>query len=76
MDHSITGSKLADLLELNCKGELHPKYLKCDNGPEFRREELDKWCFEIILKLFFPGQVHQLITAILKVSMGLLEMNV
>jgi len=57
VDHSITGRKLADFLELNCKGETHPKYLKCDNGPEFKSKELDRWCFENNIGIIFsrPG---------------------
>lgn len=57
IDHSITGKKLADLLEINCKGELYPRYLKCDNGLEFRSKELDKWCFDNGIDIIFsrPG---------------------
>lgn len=58
VDTSINGLKLAELLEQECEGNSYPKYFKCDNGPEFRSKELDKWCFEKGIEIIFsrPGK--------------------
>lgn len=58
VDTSINGNKLTELLEEACEEYNYPKYFKCDNGPEFRSKELDKWCFAKGIEIIFsrPGK--------------------
>lgn len=57
-DFSIPGKKLVDILEEYCEENYYPKILKCDNGPEFRSKELDKWCYKKGIQIQFsrPGK--------------------
>lgn len=56
-DFSINGKKVVELLEQCCEENYYPEILKCDNGPEFRSKELDKWCFDKGIEIQFsrPG---------------------
>jgi putative transposase len=55
---SITGKDVAEVLERSCEIFGYPEYIQCDNGPEFRSRELDKWCYENAVKMIFirPGK--------------------
>lgn len=57
-DYSIPGNRVKELLELIAEHYGYPKYLKCDNGPEFRSMDIDKWCYENNVKILFsrPGK--------------------
>jgi putative transposase len=54
---SIKGSDVADILYRACENHEYPDFIQCDNGPEFRSQELDKWCYDNGIKLIFsrPG---------------------
>lgn len=55
---SITGKDVSEILERTCEADGYPEYIQCDNGPEFRSRELDKWCYENGIKMIFirPGK--------------------
>lgn len=55
---SITGNDVANILERVCESRGYPKFIQCDNGPEFRSRELDKWCYGKGIKILFsrPGK--------------------
>ena len=55
---SINGREVADRVEQACEIHGYPEFIQCDNGPEFRSKELDKWCYEHGVKLIFtrPGK--------------------
>ena len=55
---SITGRDVAEILYRTCESHGYPEYIQCDNGPEFRSFELDKWCYENGIKMIFtrPGK--------------------
>lgn len=55
---SITGRDVSEILERTCDILGYPEYIQCDNGPEFRSRELDKWCYENGVKMIFirPGK--------------------
>ena len=55
---SITGKDVAETLSRTCESVGYPDYIQCDNGPEFRSKELDKWCYDNGIKLIFsrPGK--------------------
>lgn len=55
---SITGRDVSGILERACETNGYPEYIQCDNGPEFRSLELDKWCYENGVKMIFirPGK--------------------
>ncbi len=55
---SITGKDVSEILERACEAVGYPEYIQCDNGPEFRSRELDKWCYENGIKMIFirPGK--------------------
>ncbi len=58
VDFSITGKNVSDILERTCESIGYPEFLKCDNGPEFRSQELDRWCYDNGVKIIFsrPGK--------------------
>ena len=55
---SITGKDVSEILEKACESAGYPEYIQCDNGPEFRSRELDKWCYNNGIKMIFirPGK--------------------
>jgi putative transposase len=55
---SITGKDVSEILARACENFGYPEYIQCDNGPEFRSAELDRWCYENRVKLVFtrPGK--------------------
>lgn len=55
---SITGKDVSEIIERACETFGYPEYIQCDNGPEFRSQELDKWCYENSIKIIFirPGK--------------------
>jgi putative transposase len=55
---SITGNDVTNILERAGESRGYPKFLQCDNGPEFRSKELDRWCYERGVKILFsrPGK--------------------
>jgi len=55
---SITGKDVAEILERACESMGYPEFIQCDNGPEFRSQELDRWCYEKGIKIVFtrPGK--------------------
>ncbi len=56
--YSITGNHLSEILEEACEIHGYPEIIQCDNGPEFRGQELDKWCFKHGIKISYsrPGK--------------------
>ena len=44
--YSITGNHLTEILEEVCEINGYPEIIQCDNGPEFRSQDLDKWCYK------------------------------
>lgn len=62
VDTSISGERVMRVLELlkEKRGGL-PKYLRCDNGPEFRSKALDLWAYQNQVELNFiePGKPMQ-----------------
>lgn len=55
---SIAGVYLTEILEQACEIYGYPEVIQCDNGPEFRGQELDKWCFRHNIKINYtrPGK--------------------
>lgn len=55
---SITGRAVTEILEFICEENGYPEYIKCDNGPEFRSQDLDEWCFKKGVKILYsrPGK--------------------
>ncbi len=55
---SITGKDVSEIIERACEAIGYPEYIQCDNGPEFRSQELDKWCYENGIKIIYtrPGK--------------------
>jgi len=55
---SITGKDVSDILGRTCETFGYPEFIKCDNGPEFRSQELDRWCYDNGIKIIFsrPGK--------------------
>jgi len=55
---SITGKDVSEILERACESLGYPEFIQCDNGPEFRSQELDRWCYEKGIKIIFtrPGK--------------------
>lgn len=55
---SITGKDVSELIERAGETFGYPEYIQCDNGPEFRSQELDKWCYENGIKIIYirPGK--------------------
>lgn len=56
--YSITGFRVAEILDRLVENYGYPKYLQCDNGPEFRSRYLDEWCYKNDVKILFsrPGK--------------------
>ncbi|MGD1833891.1 MAG: transposase [Sphaerochaetaceae bacterium] len=56
--YSINGREVAEILERTCDEIGYPEYIQCDNGPEFRGQELDTWCFEKGIRIIYsrPGK--------------------
>ena len=56
--YSITGNHLSEILEEACETHGYPKIIQCDNGPEFRGQEFDRWCFNHGIKISYsrPGK--------------------
>lgn len=56
--YSIPGKAVTEILEFTCEENGYPEYLKCDNGPEFRSQDLDEWCFKKGIRILFsrPGK--------------------
>ena len=54
---SITGKDLSEILDFTCENTGYPEYIQCDNGPEFRSQDLDEWCYKNGIKILFsrPG---------------------
>jgi putative transposase len=57
-DTSIPGYKVTQFLERTAERVGYPKYIQCDNGPEFRSIDLDQWCYKNNIKILFsrPGK--------------------
>ncbi|QEN09006.1 IS3 family transposase [Oceanispirochaeta crateris] len=55
---SINGRHVSEILDRAGEKHGYPETLQCDNGPEFRSKELDKWCYEKGIKISFsrPGK--------------------
>ena len=56
--YSITGDHLTEILEETCEVNGYPETIQCDNGPEFRSQDLDKWCYRKGIKISYsrPGK--------------------
>jgi len=56
--YSIKGDHLSEILEGACEINGYPEIIKCNNGPEFRSQDLDKWCYKKGIKLSYsrPGK--------------------
>ncbi len=55
---SITGKDVSEILERAGESFGYPEFIQCDNGPEFRSQELDCWCYKKGIKIIFtrPGK--------------------
>lgn len=58
--HSITAAKLLEVLDkiVGLRGK--PRYIRCDNGPEFISAKLKEWAEEnkIQIKFIQPGKTN------------------
>lgn len=56
--YSITGNHLTEILEKACEENGYPEIIQCDNGPEFRSQDLDKWCYKNGIRISYsrPGK--------------------
>ena len=59
--HSITAVKLTDVLEKVVQMRGLPRYIRCDNGPEFISQQLKQWAEDKKVKIKFiqPGKPTQ-----------------
>ena len=55
---SITGKDVSIILERACEYYGFPEFIQCDNGPEFRSQDLDQWCYDKGIKIIYtrPGK--------------------
>lgn len=60
-DHSIPGERVVDVLKDIITERGKPKYIRVDNGPEFRSKCFMKWCEEkkIDIRYIQPGRPMQ-----------------
>ena len=60
-DHSIPGERVVDVLKDIITERGKPKYIRVDNGPEFRSKSFMKWCEKkkIDIRYIQPGRPMQ-----------------
>jgi putative transposase len=58
LNRSITGNRVAEVLDMLCDVRGLPKYITIDNGPEFRSRALDHWAYknQVTLDFIRPGK--------------------
>ncbi len=58
VEHSITGERVAEVLDRVGRERDLPRSIVCDNGPEFTSRALDQWAYERGIELSFirPGK--------------------
>jgi putative transposase len=61
VDRSVPGSKVVQVLERLAETRGLPRFIRCDNGPEFIGKTVDQWAFANQVKLDFidPGKPNQ-----------------
>ena len=61
VDRSLTGDRVAAILERVGAVRGFPREIRCDNGPEFGSHVLDQWAYERQVRLQFiePGKPTQ-----------------
>ncbi len=61
MRHSISGRKVAELLDQVATFRGYPKYVRVDNGPEFRGKDFHEWAASHGVQIVFiePGKPQQ-----------------
>ena len=59
--HSISAKKLIEVLDQILKWRGKPRYIRCDNGPEFISKQLKAWAdkHQVELKFIQPGKPSQ-----------------
>ena len=56
--HSLSGSRVIEILEHKAADRGHPRSIVCDNGPEFAGRTLDLWAHQrgVALQIIRPGK--------------------
>ena len=56
--YSITGNHHTEILEEVCEINGYPEIIQCDNGSEFRSQDLERWCYKNGIDLSYsrPGK--------------------
>jgi putative transposase len=58
--HSINANKLVEVLDRIVEMRGLPRYIRCDNGPEFISQKLKEWAFnKVEIKYIQPGKPTQ-----------------